>query len=153
MNTCGMTLDELFQYTDNDLTKRWAETTTLTPEQAIEKAEQAIDGIKDAEQEYAGLKVQFEQTYEQKELIVSALDRLRRAAFAAEYYRNQEDFDDSYDRYEEGSVTVTEYQALYCPDLEVTAMFTLIEEGELVEVWATNYTNYFSNKTTFWRVF
>lgn len=153
MNAQALTLDELFHFQDNDISRRWYEITDMTPEEAIEKASEFDAIVEELSAAYGELREEYRLLHEKMTRMQTALEGLRFSAFAFERTRDGGDFDDTYDRYEEGSVTVTEYAEQYCPDMNVTAMFILIEDGELVEVWATEWANHWSLKTTFTRVF
>lgn len=152
MNAQALTLDELFHFQDNDITRRWYESTNLTPEEAIEKATEFDEMVREKDAENGELREEYRLLDEKMTKIQTALENLRFYAFSYERHRDGGDFDDTYDRCEEGSVTVTEYAEQYCPDMNVTAMFILIEDGELVEVWATEWANHYSLRTPFIRV-
>jgi hypothetical protein len=153
MNAQAMTLNELFHFQDTDISRRWYETTNMTPEEAIDKATEYNKMVDEKDLEYGELREEYRLLHEKMTRMQTSLESRRFSAFAFEPTRDGGDFDDTYDRYEEGSVTVTEYAEQYCPDMNVTAMFILIEDGELVEVWATEWANHWSLKTTFTRVF
>lgn len=153
MNAQVMTLNELFHFQDTDISRRWYESTNMTPEDAIEKATEFDDMVKEKDLEYGELREEYRLLHEKMTRMQTALENLRYAVFAWGQTKEGGEFDDTYDRYEEGSVTVTEYAEQYCPDMNVTAMFILIEHGEVAEVWATEWANHWSLLTTFTRVF
>lgn len=151
MNTQAMSLNELFHYQDNDITSLWFGSTKLLPQEAIAKAtlydqqyEELRDDLRDMEKERDALFSALERTRD-------ALDALRSHVFDCPGKDNCY-FPDKYDFYEDGSVTVTEFGQMFCPDLKPTAMYVLNDEGSITEVWVTEDNNYFSRKARFTRV-
>lgn len=153
MNTQAMSLNELFHFQDNDITRKWFDTTNFTPEDAIIKAENFDKETLELLDQLNELEKERDSMFERLQRVTEALDALRSHVFEPEPWRESIDFSEFFAFYEEGSVTVTEFNQMYCPDMKATAMHVLDYEGSVMEVWATDANDYFSSKAKYIRVY
>ena len=120
METGFLSLDELFHVEDSQITRAWFESTSLTPLEAIEKAEEhhelqeKVDDLLKNLHDEQELRLRMEERISK---LSACLDSLRVRAFGADTFRQSSEFDDEFMFCEQDSQTLNDFWAPYCPDL------------------------------------